>query len=175
MLYTSLYLSGLKFVQVFCGNGGEKLLVLAEGLVKKHVASHSLHEPEGIHCFFHYKPLPILNSTLSCFILFTNVLKAQSKKTLNVLNAWNLPQLSWSIFPYWNNKPNMGILWTFCLVNQDHFYWLKWISYAYRYFLKLSFLMLNDNQQLVFESKCLCTVNTFMSTRHSHLLSQLSV
>lgn len=67
---------------MFCGNGGEKLLVLAEGLVKKHVASHSLHEPEGIHCFFHYKPLPILNSTLCCFILFTNVLKAQSEKNI---------------------------------------------------------------------------------------------
>ncbi|KAJ6878417.1 hypothetical protein NC651_030992 [Populus alba x Populus x berolinensis] len=32
---------------VFCGNGGEKLAMLAEGLLKKHVASHSLHEPEG--------------------------------------------------------------------------------------------------------------------------------
>ncbi|KAM5583076.1 N-terminal acetyltransferase B complex auxiliary subunit NAA25 [Rosa sericea] len=35
-------------LQVFCGNGGEKLLLLAEGLVKKHVASHSLHEPEAL-------------------------------------------------------------------------------------------------------------------------------
>ncbi|XP_008232050.1 PREDICTED: phagocyte signaling-impaired protein [Prunus mume] len=35
-------------LQVFCGNGGEKLLVLAEGLIKKHVASHSLHEPEAL-------------------------------------------------------------------------------------------------------------------------------
>ena len=34
-------------LQVFCGNGGEKLLQLAEGLLKKHIASHSLHEPEG--------------------------------------------------------------------------------------------------------------------------------
>ncbi|KAJ4839804.1 hypothetical protein Tsubulata_032010 [Turnera subulata] len=33
---------------VFCGNGGEKLLLLAEGLIKKHVASHSLHEPEAL-------------------------------------------------------------------------------------------------------------------------------
>jgi N-terminal acetyltransferase B complex non-catalytic subunit len=32
---------------VLCGNGGDKLLVLAEGLLKKHVGSHSLHEPEG--------------------------------------------------------------------------------------------------------------------------------
>ncbi|XP_062015074.1 N-terminal acetyltransferase B complex auxiliary subunit NAA25 isoform X1 [Rosa rugosa] len=35
-------------LQVFCGNGGEKLLLLAEGLVKKHVVSHSLHEPEAL-------------------------------------------------------------------------------------------------------------------------------
>ncbi|XP_059429676.1 N-terminal acetyltransferase B complex auxiliary subunit NAA25 isoform X2 [Corylus avellana] len=35
-------------LQVFCGNGGEKLLLLAEGLLKKHVASHSLHEPEAL-------------------------------------------------------------------------------------------------------------------------------
>ncbi|XP_068311883.1 N-terminal acetyltransferase B complex auxiliary subunit NAA25-like [Pyrus communis] len=35
-------------LQVFCGNGSEKLLALAEGLIKKHVASHSLHEPEAL-------------------------------------------------------------------------------------------------------------------------------
>ncbi|KAJ7959894.1 Phagocyte signaling-impaired protein [Quillaja saponaria] len=35
-------------LQVFCGNGGEKLLFLAEGLLKKHVASHSLREPEAL-------------------------------------------------------------------------------------------------------------------------------
>ncbi|KEH34387.1 putative tetratricopeptide-like helical domain, N-acetyltransferase B complex, non-catalytic subunit [Medicago truncatula] len=35
-------------LQVLCGNGGDKLLVLAEGLLKKHVASHSLHEPEAL-------------------------------------------------------------------------------------------------------------------------------
>ncbi|XP_043701525.1 N-terminal acetyltransferase B complex auxiliary subunit NAA25 isoform X2 [Telopea speciosissima] len=35
-------------LQVSCGDGGEKLLVLAEGLLKKHVASHSLHEPEAL-------------------------------------------------------------------------------------------------------------------------------
>ncbi|KAJ6763727.1 N-TERMINAL ACETYLTRANSFERASE-RELATED [Salix purpurea] len=35
-------------LQVFCGNGGEKLAMLAEGLLKKHVASHSLHEPEAL-------------------------------------------------------------------------------------------------------------------------------
>ncbi|GLU02595.1 hypothetical protein SLE2022_198400 [Rubroshorea leprosula] len=35
-------------LQVLCGNGGEKLLLLAEGLLKKHVASHSLHEPEAL-------------------------------------------------------------------------------------------------------------------------------
>ncbi|KAK4762740.1 hypothetical protein SAY86_008508 [Trapa natans] len=35
-------------LQVLCGNGGEKLLLLAEGLLKKHVAAHSLHEPEAL-------------------------------------------------------------------------------------------------------------------------------
>ncbi|KAL5580626.1 hypothetical protein UlMin_013068 [Ulmus minor] len=35
-------------LQVLCGNGGEKLLLLAEGLLKKHVGSHSLHEPEAL-------------------------------------------------------------------------------------------------------------------------------
>ncbi|XP_022149780.1 N-terminal acetyltransferase B complex auxiliary subunit NAA25-like isoform X2 [Momordica charantia] len=35
-------------LQVLCGDGGEKLLLLAEGLLKKHIASHSLHEPEAI-------------------------------------------------------------------------------------------------------------------------------
>ncbi|PKI54650.1 hypothetical protein CRG98_024935, partial [Punica granatum] len=33
---------------VLCGNGGEKLLLLAEGLLRKHVAAHSLHEPEAV-------------------------------------------------------------------------------------------------------------------------------
>ena len=45
----------LTFLQVLCGNGGEKLLLLAEGLLKKHIASHSLHEPEGaIYIFFSF-------------------------------------------------------------------------------------------------------------------------
>ncbi|CAK9314599.1 unnamed protein product [Citrullus colocynthis] len=35
-------------LQVLCSDGGEKLLLLAEGLLKKHIASHSLHEPEAI-------------------------------------------------------------------------------------------------------------------------------
>ncbi|XP_061359920.1 N-terminal acetyltransferase B complex auxiliary subunit NAA25 [Gastrolobium bilobum] len=35
-------------LQVLCDNGGDKLLLLAEGLLKKHVASHSLHEPEAL-------------------------------------------------------------------------------------------------------------------------------
>ncbi|XP_009599785.1 N-terminal acetyltransferase B complex auxiliary subunit NAA25 isoform X2 [Nicotiana tomentosiformis] len=35
-------------LQVLCGNGGGKLLLLAEGLLKKHIASHSLHEPEAL-------------------------------------------------------------------------------------------------------------------------------
>ncbi|XWS71905.1 hypothetical protein CRYUN_Cryun03dG0178600 [Craigia yunnanensis] len=45
--------SGFRFenvvvLSVLCGYGGEKLLLLAEGLLKKHVASHSLHEPEAL-------------------------------------------------------------------------------------------------------------------------------
>ncbi|KAG4198807.1 hypothetical protein ERO13_A05G109100v2 [Gossypium hirsutum] len=39
-------------LQVLCGNGGEKLLLLAEGLLKKHVASHGLHEPEALIVYF---------------------------------------------------------------------------------------------------------------------------
>lgn len=35
-------------LQVLCGDGGEKLFLLAEGLLKKHIASHSLYEPEAI-------------------------------------------------------------------------------------------------------------------------------
>ncbi|XP_059626419.1 N-terminal acetyltransferase B complex auxiliary subunit NAA25 isoform X2 [Cornus florida] len=35
-------------LQVFSGNGGEKLLLLAEGLLNKHIGSHSLHEPEAL-------------------------------------------------------------------------------------------------------------------------------
>ncbi|KAG8371530.1 hypothetical protein BUALT_Bualt13G0097500 [Buddleja alternifolia] len=35
-------------LQVCCANGGEKLFLLAEGLLKKHIASHSLHEPEAL-------------------------------------------------------------------------------------------------------------------------------
>ncbi|XP_022729359.1 N-terminal acetyltransferase B complex auxiliary subunit NAA25-like isoform X2 [Durio zibethinus] len=44
--------SFVKQQQVLCGNGGEKLLLLAEGLLKKHVASHSLHEPEALIVYF---------------------------------------------------------------------------------------------------------------------------
>ncbi|KAL6003064.1 N-alpha-acetyltransferase 25, NatB auxiliary subunit [Asimina triloba] len=35
-------------LQVLCGEGGDKLLHLAEALLKKHIASHSLHEPEAL-------------------------------------------------------------------------------------------------------------------------------
>ncbi|KAJ0539339.1 putative tetratricopeptide-like helical domain superfamily [Helianthus annuus] len=38
-------------LQVLCGNGEEKLLQLAEGLLKKHIASHSLHEPEALSVY----------------------------------------------------------------------------------------------------------------------------
>ncbi|XP_047312876.1 N-terminal acetyltransferase B complex auxiliary subunit NAA25-like isoform X2 [Impatiens glandulifera] len=35
-------------LQVLCGKGDGKLLLLAEGLLKKHITSHSLHEPEAL-------------------------------------------------------------------------------------------------------------------------------
>ncbi|XP_031485379.1 N-terminal acetyltransferase B complex auxiliary subunit NAA25 [Nymphaea colorata] len=35
-------------LQVFCGDGGEKLLQLAEALLKKHITSHGLHESEAL-------------------------------------------------------------------------------------------------------------------------------
>nr|XP_029120209.1 N-terminal acetyltransferase B complex auxiliary subunit NAA25 [Elaeis guineensis] len=35
-------------LQVLCGSGDEKLLSLAEGLLKRHISSHSLHEPEAL-------------------------------------------------------------------------------------------------------------------------------
>ncbi|KAL3616220.1 hypothetical protein CASFOL_039610 [Castilleja foliolosa] len=38
-------------LQVCCGNGGEKLFQLAEGLLKKHIASHGLHEPEALNVY----------------------------------------------------------------------------------------------------------------------------
>lgn len=69
----------LKFLQVLCGNGGEKLLLLAEGLLKKHIASHSLHEPEGAIYFFSH----------SCVILIasTEVPSLQSKVIYIHINA----------------------------------------------------------------------------------------
>jgi hypothetical protein len=36
---------------VHFSSGGVKLLALAEALLKKHINSHSLHEPEGISDF----------------------------------------------------------------------------------------------------------------------------
>ncbi|GER30478.1 tetratricopeptide repeat protein [Striga asiatica] len=38
-------------LQVCCGNGGNKLFQLAEGLLKKHIASHGLHEPEALSVY----------------------------------------------------------------------------------------------------------------------------
>ncbi|EOA12899.1 hypothetical protein CARUB_v10025873mg [Capsella rubella] len=35
-------------LQVLCDKSGEKLLLLAESLLKKHIASHSMHEPEAL-------------------------------------------------------------------------------------------------------------------------------
>ncbi|GAB2286070.1 N-alpha-acetyltransferase 25, NatB auxiliary subunit [Dionaea muscipula] len=38
-------------LQVLCGQGEEKLLALAEGLLKKHISSHGLQEPEAVFIF----------------------------------------------------------------------------------------------------------------------------
>lgn len=38
-------------LQVFCGSGEDKLLLLAEGLLKKHIATHNLHEPEALSVY----------------------------------------------------------------------------------------------------------------------------
>ncbi|XP_051143279.1 N-terminal acetyltransferase B complex auxiliary subunit NAA25 [Andrographis paniculata] len=38
-------------LQVCCGSGEEKLFLLAEGLLKKHIASHGLHEPEALSVY----------------------------------------------------------------------------------------------------------------------------
>ncbi|KAL0389031.1 UNVERIFIED_CONTAM: N-terminal acetyltransferase B complex auxiliary subunit NAA25 [Sesamum calycinum] len=38
-------------LQVCSGNGGGKLFQLAEGLLKKHIASHGLHEPEALSVY----------------------------------------------------------------------------------------------------------------------------
>ncbi|KAL8027040.1 hypothetical protein ABFX02_14G069600 [Erythranthe guttata] len=38
-------------LQVCCGNGGDKLFQLAEGLLKKHITSHGLHEPEALSVY----------------------------------------------------------------------------------------------------------------------------
>lgn len=48
-----------EFEKVCCGNGGEKLFQLAEGLLKKHIASHGLHEPEGLPSLSYYYSLVI--------------------------------------------------------------------------------------------------------------------
>ncbi|PON77984.1 N-acetyltransferase B complex, non-catalytic subunit [Parasponia andersonii] len=64
-------------LQVFSGHGGEKLLLLAEGLVKKHVASHSLHEPEALMVYIsileqqakYGNALEILNGKLGSLLM----------------------------------------------------------------------------------------------------------
>ncbi|KAL9267974.1 N-terminal acetyltransferase B complex auxiliary subunit NAA25-like protein [Drosera capensis] len=38
-------------LQVLCGQGEEKLLALAEGLLKKHISSHGLQEPEAVFVY----------------------------------------------------------------------------------------------------------------------------
>jgi N-terminal acetyltransferase B complex non-catalytic subunit len=82
-------------LQVLCDKSGEKLLLLAEGLLKKHIASHSMHEPEG---------------------KFTNVFSCTSCGTISdffpfllLMTVWCF-QLSWCISLCWNNNPNTMML-----------------------------------------------------------------
>lgn len=64
-------------LQVSCGQGGEKLLGLAEGLLKKHIATHSLHEPEALMVYIsvleqqgkYGDALEVLSGTLGSLIL----------------------------------------------------------------------------------------------------------
>ncbi|XP_058110429.1 N-terminal acetyltransferase B complex auxiliary subunit NAA25 isoform X2 [Magnolia sinica] len=63
-------------LQVLCGEGGEKLLLLAEALLKKHIASHSLHEPEALLVYIslleqqakYETALEILSGKLGCLV-----------------------------------------------------------------------------------------------------------
>ena len=87
-------------LQVLCGNGEEKLLLLAEGLLKKHVASHSLHEPEGTFLF---------PSLFLCRQPGEQLLCSH----LHMISNPTSVQLSSSTFQYWSNKLNMVMLWKF--------------------------------------------------------------
>uniref|UniRef100_A0A7C9ARA7 Phagocyte signaling-impaired protein n=1 Tax=Opuntia streptacantha TaxID=393608 RepID=A0A7C9ARA7_OPUST len=64
-------------LQVSCGQGGEKLLGLAEGLLRKHISTHSLHEPEALMVYISVleqqgkfsDALEVLSGTLGSLIL----------------------------------------------------------------------------------------------------------
>jgi hypothetical protein len=51
VLFSTAYYMIFLSLQVHFTSGGVKLLALAEALLKKHINSHSLHEPEGISDF----------------------------------------------------------------------------------------------------------------------------
>ncbi|XP_022857456.1 N-terminal acetyltransferase B complex auxiliary subunit NAA25-like [Olea europaea var. sylvestris] len=88
-------------LQVCCGNGGEKLLQLAEGLLKKHISSHSLHEPEALSVYIslleqqskYGDALEILSGNLgSLMMIEVDKLRLQSQNTTEILvnqtRAW---------------------------------------------------------------------------------------
>lgn len=85
------------FWQVLCDKSGEKLLLLAESLLKKHIASHSMHEPEGK---FTFPPMPPLVQVVELFQI--------SSPFLLLMKVWY--QLSWCIYLCWNNNPNTMML-----------------------------------------------------------------
>ena len=80
-------------LQVLCDKSGEKLLLLAEGLLK-HIASHSMHEPEG----------EFASPQMSSFAQVRN-----SSGFFLLLKVWFF-QLSWCMSLCWNNNPNKMML-----------------------------------------------------------------
>ncbi|KZV25766.1 phagocyte signaling-impaired protein [Dorcoceras hygrometricum] len=75
-------------LQVCCSDGGEKLFHLAEGLLKKHIASHSLHEPEALSVYItlleqqskYGNALEVLNGPLgSLMMIEVDKLRLQGK------------------------------------------------------------------------------------------------
>ncbi|KAL4573010.1 hypothetical protein LXL04_019803 [Taraxacum kok-saghyz] len=95
--------------QVFCGNGGEKLLQLAEGLLKKHIASHSLHEPEALTVYIslleqqakYRDATEVLSGNLGSLIMI-EVDKLRIQRNWRVVNevAWMRFEDGWFVWKF---------------------------------------------------------------------------
>ncbi|KAL4577408.1 hypothetical protein LXL04_013517 [Taraxacum kok-saghyz] len=95
--------------QVFCGNGGEKLLQLAEGLLKKHIASHSLHEPEALTVYIslleqqakYRDATEVLSGNLGSLIMI-EVDKLRIQRNWGVVNevAWMRFEDGWFVWKF---------------------------------------------------------------------------